>query len=244
MATIGDAVPAPTDPYTYRTIVQDRFLYALNIDTDSWDTWTAKVDEPETYNVLDEHTLTKNKFSPFLLSLQCMADAEDDGCCLRSEHGAICMIIPNGGDGTSINFYRMSKEHFNEEFALFSSTNLPITTSIQTDSNSRGYAVVAGADNTFTADNTDDKYLNYFDQMNCVQQTDNFKFTCEGWQVDWKDGDETDGYSRYGLDETINGTFIDASSDTAATLTRVSFKGAASIAATITGIAAALMLSF
>ena len=165
MATIGDAVPAPTDPYTYRTIVQDRFLYALNIDTDSWDTWTAKVNEPETYNVLDEHTLTKNKFSPFLLSLQCMADAEDDGCCLRSDDGAICMIIPNGGDGTSINFYRMSKANFNTAFALYDDTNnLPITTAIQAES---AYAVVAGADNTFTSD-SGDNYLNYFDQMNCV----------------------------------------------------------------------------
>ena len=210
MATIGDAVPAPTDPYTYRTIVQDRFLYALNIDTDSWDTWTAKVDEPETYNVLDEHTLTKNKFSPFLLSLQCMGDAEDDGCCLRSEHGAICMIIPNGGDGTSIGFYRMSKANFNTEFAKFSTNNLPITTAIQAEST---YAVVAGADNTFTSD-SGDNYLNYFDQMNCVQQTDAYKFTCEGWQVDWKDGDQTEGYPRFGLDETINGTFIDADSTT------------------------------
>ena len=242
MATIGDAVPAPTDPYTYRTIVQDRFLYALNIDTDSWDTWTAKVDEPETYNVQDEHTLTKNKFSPFLLSLQCLADAEDDGCCLRSDNGSICMIIPNGGDGTSINFYRMSKANFNTAFALYSTNNLPITTAIQAEAS---YAVVAGATNAFTEDNTDDLYLNYFDQMNCVQQTDAYKFTCEGWQVDWKDGDQTDGYSRYGLDETINGTFIDADSTTQATLTRVDFKGAvATIAATMTGIAAALMLSF
>ena len=242
MATIGDAVPAPTDPYTYRTIVQDRFLYALNIDTDSWDTWKAKVNEPETYNVQDEHTLTKDKFSPFLLSLQCLADAADDGCCLRSDDGAICMIIPNGGDGTSIGFYRMSKANFKTEFAKFSTTNLDITSAIQAES---AYAVVAGADNTFTTDNTDDNYLNYFDQMNCVQQTDAYKFTCEGWQVDWRDGDQTDGYPRFGLDETINGVFFDADSDTQAELTRIDFKGAvATIAATMTGVAAALMLSF
>ena len=81
--------------------------------------------------------------------------------------------------------------------------------------------------------------------MNCVQQTDAYKFTCEGWQVDWKDGDQTEGYPRFGLDETINGTFIDADSTDQATLTRVDFKGAvATIAATMTGIAAAMMLSF
>ena len=86
--------------------------------------------------------------------------------------------------------------------------------------------------------------------MNCVLNSgvDGFQFTCTSWQVNWKDGDETDGYGRYGLDETVAATFVDASETSAAaaiTLTSVSLKSAiTSVAVTMTGIAAALLISF
>ena len=92
--------------------------------------------------------------------------------------------------------------------------------------------------------------LLYFDQMNCALNSgqDGFQFTCTAWQVNWDDGDETDGYGRYGLDETVAAAFVDASETSASaaiTLTSVSLKSAiTSVAVTMTGIAAALLVSF
>ena len=92
--------------------------------------------------------------------------------------------------------------------------------------------------------------LLYFDQMYCALNSgeDGFKFTCTAWQVNWDSGDEGDGYGRYGLDETVAATFVDASETSASaaiTLTTVSLKSAiTSVAVTMTGIAAALLISF
>ena len=97
---------------------------------------------------------------------------------------------------------------------------------------------------------TDGDGLLYFDQMSCALNSgeDSYKFTCTAWQVNWDDGDETDGYGRYGLDETVAAAFVDASETSAAaaiTLTSVSLKSAiTSVAVTMTGIAAALLISF
>ena len=92
--------------------------------------------------------------------------------------------------------------------------------------------------------------LQYFDSMYCALNSgeDSYKFTCTAWQVNWDDGDETDGYGRYGLDETVAAAFVDASETSASaaiTLTSVSLKSAiTSVAVTMTGIAAALLVSF
>ena len=92
--------------------------------------------------------------------------------------------------------------------------------------------------------------LLYFDQMYCALNSgeDGFKFTCTAWQVNWDDGDETDGYGRYGLDETVAVAFVDASetgASEAIALTSVSLQSAiTSVAVTMTGIAAALLVSF
>ena len=86
--------------------------------------------------------------------------------------------------------------------------------------------------------------------MNCALNSgeDSYKFTCTAWQVNWDDGDETDGYGRYGLDETVAVAFVDASETSASeaiSLTSVSLNSAiTSVAVTMTGIAAALLASF
>ena len=92
--------------------------------------------------------------------------------------------------------------------------------------------------------------LQYFDSMYCALNSgeDSFKFTCTAWQVNWDDGEETDGYGRFGLDETVAVAFVDASvttGGTGITLTSVSLNSAiTSVAVTMTGIAAALLASF
>ena len=235
MVSIADAVPAPTATTTYRALIQDRFYYALNSDETTWDAWVAKVNEPETYNSTDAHKTAKDKFSYFLLYWHCLAEAAADGCCLvESSHGALCSIIPTGGDGLSIGTHRMSKAKWDTAVAAFSANQGEITAAIEADSDMQAIPVSATA-------------LLYFDVMSCslYQDATDHKFTCTVWQVNWKDGDETDGYARFGTDESIQAAFIDASAAEALTMTNVSLLGALqTVAATMTGLAAAFLLSF
>ena len=43
MATLATPVPAPSGTSVYRTIVQDKFTYALNSDVTIWEAWVANV---------------------------------------------------------------------------------------------------------------------------------------------------------------------------------------------------------
>ena len=65
--SLPSAAPNPTDSYTFRTITQDYFTYALNIDTTTWETWTAAVDDTVTYNVVAGAETNRNMFSEFIM---------------------------------------------------------------------------------------------------------------------------------------------------------------------------------
>ena len=216
MVSIGDAVPAPTGTSTYRALVQDKFYYALNSDETTWDTWVAKVNDENSYNVTDAHKTAKDKFSYFLLYWNCLAEAAADGCCLVEEtHGALCSIIPTGGDGSVIKTHRMSKAKWDTAVAAFASNQGEITAAMEADSDMQAIEVSATA-------------LNYFDVMSCslISNATEFKYTCTVWQVNWKDGDETDGYARFGTNESIQAAFIDASATEALSVVDVSLLGA------------------
>lgn len=88
--------------------------------------------------------------------------------------------------------------------------------------------------------------MDYMDQLHCNKDSA-YHFTCNGWQVNWKSSATTDGYPRFGVDETLWAGTIDAAATTKATAYKFSdlqIVGAVySIAAGITG-AAAMLLTF
>ena len=239
MATISSGAPNPTDPYAFRTMIQDRFQYALNADETTWDAWAAMVDDSITYNVTDAHSTARGKFSSFIIQWQCLTTVVKDGCCLFSDnYGPMCTFIKGDvAEGTTMETYRMSQTQW-DTVATAGATNRSLV---------YDNLVAETLMDTKSANGTG---LLYFDQMYCALNSgeDGFKFTCTAWQVNWKDGDETDGYGRYGLDETVAAVFIDASETSASeaiALTSVSLKSAiTSVAVTMTGIAAALLISF
>ena len=51
MSTVLTPVPAPTGTSVYRSIVQDKFTYALNYDEVTWTAWQDKVADAVTWNV-------------------------------------------------------------------------------------------------------------------------------------------------------------------------------------------------
>jgi len=86
---------------------------------------------------------------------------------------------------------------------------------------------------------------NYQDALNCAYTTTNvpFQFTCTGWQVHYDY--VTDYFPRFGKDENLWAGFISATQTTAATFEPVQLLGGFdAISASLTGLAAALLLAF
>ena len=200
MSTIATPVPAPTGTSVYRSIVQDKFTYALNLDETTWQAWKDKVADPITWNVSDQMTANSTKYDEFILYWKCNVEPAagankglKDGCCMvDATNGALCVINHTPGDGTVLSTYRLKTAEWTAAVNAFSGTQASISDAIHATS---------GA-----LQSVDATHLNYMDSMNCNKDADNM-FTCTAWQVAFKQ--VTDGYPRFGTDETLIAGVID-----------------------------------
>ena len=67
MVSLPTSVPNPSGDYKERTLVQDKFSYALNSDETTWDTWKAATENTVEYNVGAGATTNATKFSYFVM---------------------------------------------------------------------------------------------------------------------------------------------------------------------------------
>lgn len=110
----GWLVPAPTDTIEYRSLVLDKFQYALNNDETRFETWQygVRVDTVY-YSVSVYDTLNAEKFSSFLIYWRCNGAAAGDGCCMMDEYnGTVCTMMkadPGNASNSLMYTYRFSK---------------------------------------------------------------------------------------------------------------------------------------
>ena len=119
MVSLISSVPAPEDSYTYRTIVQDKFTYALNSDSVTFALWKAATEDKVTYNVPAGAETNAAKFSEFIISWKCNSAAQKDGCCMvDGTNGAVCTMDMTA-DGTAMTTYRMTAAQWTTAVAAF-----------------------------------------------------------------------------------------------------------------------------
>jgi len=218
-------VPAPKDTINYRSLVLDKFHFALNNDEARFETWQygVRVDTIY-YNVSVYDTLNAEKFSSFLIYWQCNGLANGDGCCMYDEYnGTVCTMMKDdaANAGQSLIYtYRMSKYEWQQVMAGFNTNQASYITAM--DAIPMG--TIEGLTGTFelTPVAIDTWGTNYMDAFNCAVTTANvyWKYTCIGWQVDW-DPTPTDRYPRFGLSEKIWAGAIVSTDTTAATFEQV-----------------------
>ena len=130
-----DSTPTETLPsivpnlagLAYIDIVADKFTYGLTVDRYAFGYWAEKVGETDTYIVTDIDTFNASKFSSFLITHQCVTEAENDGCCMVSENlGGVCLI--RGSSATEMNTYRFTNSQWETITSAFSSSQTDYVT--------------------------------------------------------------------------------------------------------------------
>ena len=172
--------------YSYTTIETD-LSFAIGDESTSWATWEAQVADPTAYVVTTADTTNAAKFSGFFLSLKIKTGAAaDDSVCFRSSRwGAVC-LVDSGSD--AIATYRVSTTQWDTAVAAFSANEGEIVTSIKS--------------NTDALKTTTE----WLDKFSCTLTgaSGSGEYTCNAWQPDWMGG-VTQGYPRFGSDESSDG---------------------------------------
>ena len=176
-------VPAPKDTIQYRSLVLDKFQYALNNDELRFETWQygVRVDTIY-YNISKFDTLNADKFSSFLMYWRCNGVANGDGCCMYDEfNGTVCTMMKDdaANAGQSLIYtYRMSKFEWAAVMAAFSTNQGSYLTAME----GLGPGYIEGLPDTVAG--TRDSYdftpvdiatwgTNYMDAFNCAVTTAN-----------------------------------------------------------------------